>query len=117
MIRRGFWLAVGAAGGIMGYRRVSSLARQVSETFGTRPDRAVPVKKRHWARESIRFVRDVREGMDDYLARHPGRQRPTLGAIGGKTSPGNGNRGNGNPGSARPGNVSTRDDERVKDDR
>ena len=33
MIRRGFWLAVGAAGGIMGYRRVSSLGRQLSATL------------------------------------------------------------------------------------
>jgi hypothetical protein len=33
MIRRGFWLAVGAAGGIMGYRRVTSLGRQLSATL------------------------------------------------------------------------------------
>jgi hypothetical protein len=33
MIRRGFWLLVGAAGGIMGYRRVSSLGRQLSGTL------------------------------------------------------------------------------------
>jgi hypothetical protein len=33
MIRRGFWLAVGAAGGIMGYRRVSSIGRQLSATL------------------------------------------------------------------------------------
>ena len=37
MIRRGFWLLAGAAGGIMGYRRVSSLTRQVSETLGAAP--------------------------------------------------------------------------------
>ena len=62
MIRRGFWLTVGAAGGIMGYRRVAR------------------VTKRAWARETIRFTRDVREGMDQYMARHPGRPGPTLGA-------------------------------------
>lgn len=62
MIRRGFWLAVGATGGIMGYRRVAR------------------VRKRRWARETIRFTRDVREGMDLYMARHPGRIGPTLGA-------------------------------------
>lgn len=62
MIRRGFWLAVGATGGIMGYRRVAR------------------VRKRRWARETIRFTRDVREGMDLYMARHPGRVGPTLGA-------------------------------------
>jgi hypothetical protein len=33
MIRRGFWLLVGATGGIMGYRRVSSLGRQLSGTL------------------------------------------------------------------------------------
>jgi hypothetical protein len=62
MIRRGFWLTVGAVGGIMGYRRVAG------------------VTKRGWARETIRFTRDVREGMDLYIARHPGRPGPTLGA-------------------------------------
>jgi hypothetical protein len=62
MIRRGFWLVLGATGGIMGYRRVARMTRQ------------------GWARETIRFGRDVREGMDLYMARHPGRVRPTLGA-------------------------------------
>jgi hypothetical protein len=33
MIRRGFWLAVGAAGGIMGYRRVTSIGRQLSASL------------------------------------------------------------------------------------
>jgi hypothetical protein len=78
MIRRGFWLLAGAAGGIMGYRRVSSLTRQVSETLGARRDRPAGVR-RHWARETIRFTRDVREGMDVYSARHPRTARPTLG--------------------------------------
>lgn len=102
MIRRGFWLLAGAAGGIMGYRRVSSLTRQVSETLGARRDqpRAVPSNtvpsntapshpvpshlvpshraRRHWAREAIRFTRDVREGMAQYSARHPRPARPTL---------------------------------------
>jgi len=79
VIRRGFWVLVGAAGGIMGYRRAASLSRQVSETLGARPKRPGAVK-RHWARETIRFTRDVRAGMDQYLARHPGRVGPTLGA-------------------------------------
>jgi hypothetical protein len=78
MIRRGFWLAVGAAGGIVGYRRVSSLGRQVSETLGARP-KSPGAKKRHWARESIRFTRDVREGMDVYIDRQRARSAPTLG--------------------------------------
>ena len=87
MIRRGFWLLAGAAGGIMGYRRVSSLTRQVSETLGARSQRQQAAVRRHWAREAIRFTRDVREGMDLYSARHPRASRPTLGPG---TSAGNG---------------------------
>jgi len=64
MIRRGFWVMVGAVGGVMGYRRI------------------VRVTKRAWARETIRFTRDVRDGMDLYTARHQGRSGPTLGASG-----------------------------------
>jgi hypothetical protein len=77
MIRRGFWLAAGAAGGIMGYRRVVSFGRRASGTLGT--SRA-PARKRRWVRETIRFTRDVREGMDLYIARHPRQAGPTLGA-------------------------------------
>jgi hypothetical protein len=78
VIRRGFWVLAGAAGGIMGYRRAAALSRQVSETLGARPKRPGAVK-RHWAREAIRFTRDVREGMDLYLSRHGDTPRPTLG--------------------------------------
>ena len=70
MIRRGFWVLAGAAGGIMGYRRASALSRQVSQALGARPKKPDAVK-RHWTRETIRFTRDVREGMDLYLARPP----------------------------------------------
>jgi hypothetical protein len=73
MIRRGFWVAVGAAGGIMAYRRVASFGRRISGTPGA--DRA-RVTTLGVARETIRFTRDVREGMDDYMARHPGRPAP-----------------------------------------
>jgi len=79
VIRRGFWLAVGAAGGIVGYRRASSLGRQVSETLGARQARPRAVK-RHWARETIRFTRDVREGMDLYSVRQAAKRGPTLGS-------------------------------------
>ncbi len=82
MIRRGFWLFVGAAGGIMGYRRVSSLGRQVSETLGARQARQARPRaaKRQWARETIRFTRDVREGMDLYSVRQAAKRGPTLGS-------------------------------------
>jgi hypothetical protein len=63
MIRRGFWIAVGAVGGIMGYRRVARVTKQA------------------WARETIRFSRDVRDGMDIYRARHQRQPGPTLGAT------------------------------------
>ena len=79
MIRRAFWLAVGAAGGIMGYRRVARLGRRVS---GARGDVA---KRQGWvlgtiraAREARGFSRDVREGMELYSARRPRALAPTL---------------------------------------
>lgn len=59
MIRRLFWLTVGATAGIAGYRRVEALARRMN-----RPALANTV------RETTKFVRDVRTGMDDYSARH-----------------------------------------------
>jgi hypothetical protein len=82
VIRRGFWIVVGATGGIMGYRRAVSVGRQLSQSLGTRPKPpgSVNAVKRHWAREAIRFSRDVREGIDLYLSRHPGSERPNLGA-------------------------------------
>ena len=67
MIRRGFWVTVGAVGGIRAYRRVAAFGRRASGTLGV-------------ARETIRFTRDVRDGMDEYMARHPGQPGPTLGA-------------------------------------
>jgi len=107
MIRRGFWLAVGATGGIMGYRRVSSLGRQLSATLsparpreGAQPSAngqttAGPSRsgqplsgraRRGLVRGTIRFTRDarmfsrdVREGMDLYMVRHRAQGSPTLG--------------------------------------
>jgi len=88
MIRRGFWLAVGATGGIMGYRRAVSFGRRATGAVlarGTTPGTPVrgapaPRTPRRWVRETVRFTRDVREGMDLYMARHPGQVGPTLGA-------------------------------------
>ena len=85
MIRRGFWLAVGAATGIYAYRRVSAVGRRLSASLNpalnpaepggaltqsgklARQGRITAVKA---ARETYRFTRDVREGMDLYSARH-----------------------------------------------
>jgi hypothetical protein len=108
MIRRGFWLVVGATGGIMGYRRVSSLGRQLSGTLSPavpRPaggdalsdqalsDQALSRQalsrqaRRGLVRGTIRLIRDarrfgrdVREGMDLYMVRRTAQGSPTLDA-------------------------------------
>jgi hypothetical protein len=83
VIRRGFWLAVGAAGGIMGYRRAVSAGRALSGRLECGP-RTRKVKRGlvrgtiRVSRDARSFTRDVREGMDLYIARHPGPERPTL---------------------------------------
>jgi hypothetical protein len=72
-MRRTFWITVGAAGGIMGYRRVASLGQRAAKQGVTR--RAI-----RFSRNARSFTRDIREGMDLYIARHPGPETPTLGA-------------------------------------
>ncbi|MDX6333405.1 MAG: hypothetical protein QOG05_745 [Streptosporangiaceae bacterium] len=64
MIRRLFWLILGAALGISGYRRVTAAARAIMP--GPR------------ARELGRFAGDVREGMDIYRQRQLEASRPAL---------------------------------------
>jgi hypothetical protein len=83
VIRRSFWLIVGVVGGIMGYRRVVSAGRAVSGRLESGP-RARKVKRGlirgtiRFSRDTRSFTRDVREGMDLYIARHPGPEGPTL---------------------------------------
>ena len=85
MIRRGFWLTAGAVTGIYSYRRVSAAGRRLSASLnlagsgasaaiGPRLAREAGLGRRgvvRLARETYRFSRDVREGMDLYLARPP----------------------------------------------
>jgi hypothetical protein len=87
MIRRGFWLAVGAAGGIMGYRRAVALSRRVSGSLSGRRETAAGRRapSRSLLRDAVRATRaarsiagDVREGMELYMARRPGSAPPTL---------------------------------------
>jgi hypothetical protein len=79
MIRRAFWLGAGAAAGIMGYRRVSAMGRKVSGRLTGRHALSSTTRGAFGAtRETIRFTRDVREGMDLYIARHNGSAPPTL---------------------------------------
>jgi len=77
MIRRGFWLVLGATLGISGYRRLSRAAKAllphgqlVSQLPGRGP--AAPGRRAagRASGETIAFVRDVRTGMADYLDRH-----------------------------------------------
>ena len=99
MIRRGFWLAAGAVTGIYGYRRVSAAGRRLSaslnpagpaaaltqnarstmstrSTLSARNAQSAQLARQgrrtalRAARETYRFTRDVREGMDLYMARH-----------------------------------------------
>jgi hypothetical protein len=92
MIRRGFWLTAGAVGGIWGYRRVAAVGRRVSASLtpggtlkltDTRAGARSASRRASrgavtLARESYRFTRDVREGMQLYMARHPAPAGSTL---------------------------------------
>jgi hypothetical protein len=101
VIRRGFWLTAGAVTGIMGYRRVCAVGRRVSATLsprttmspratlspGATPGTSLSRGGRPGftrrgavgvARETFRFARDVREGMELYMARHSASAGPTL---------------------------------------
>lgn len=76
MIRRTFWLTVGAAGGVWGYRRVVSAGRTISGRLEGNP-RSAKVKRGllrgtiRFTRDAHSFTRDVREGMELYAARQP----------------------------------------------
>lgn len=70
MIRRLFWVTVGALAGVTGYRRVSRLARAAG--LGGRPGaRSRGRAGAGWAGGAALFARDVREGMELYADRHP----------------------------------------------
>jgi hypothetical protein len=90
VIRRGFWLTAGAVTGIWGYRRVAAAGRRVSAsltpggTLKLADTRTAGGRARRGAialaRETYRFTRDVREGMELYMARHPVPAGSTLSA-------------------------------------
>jgi hypothetical protein len=70
VIRRLFWVSVGALAGVSGYRRVSRLARAAGiggrSGAGRRSRTGLD-----WARGAALFARDVHEGMELYADRHP----------------------------------------------
>ena len=98
MIRRGFWLAVGAVLGVSGYRRASRLARTVLPAgAGQRPGRAgrrarpaavitgrgllaAAASAGRGTAQGVAFARDVREGMAEYLDRQGDQAGRTLGS-------------------------------------
>lgn len=94
MIRRGFWLTAGAVTGIWGYRRVTAVGRRLSASLtpggtlklaDTRAGTRIAGRQARrgavaLARETYRFTRDVREGMELYMVRHPAPAGSTLSA-------------------------------------
>ena len=90
MIRRGFWLAAGAVTGIYGYRRVSALGRRLSASLtpgtsqgagGTSGTSGTPRARAgmlRLTRETYRFTRDVREGIELYWHAHAAPAGSTL---------------------------------------
>ena len=92
MIRRGFWLTAGAVTGIWGYRRVAAAGRRLSASLtpGGSLKLADPSTRARLtsgqarrgavalARETYHFTRDVREGMELYMARHQAPAGSTL---------------------------------------
>jgi hypothetical protein len=103
MIRRGLWLAAGAALGVTGYRRASRLLRPLAGPPGRAaaagrpvvPGRGLLAAAASAGRSTARgvaFARDVRDGMADYLDRQPVRTGRTL----------EGQQDGGQPGAGRP---------------
>jgi hypothetical protein len=113
MIRRGFWLAAGAALGVTGYRRATRLARELgfgvdappaggrtrlrddtrqvrgSDTLTGRPRHRAPARPRGAiasVASAVLFVRDVRQGMAEYWSLHRGELTRTLGSRSDRTA-------------------------------
>jgi hypothetical protein len=103
MIRRGFWLTAGAVTGIYGYRRASAAGRRLSGRLtrggpaspgslavpgspaspGTRGSSGIRRRRTRLGAisltiQAVRFTRDVREGMELYMARHSAPAGSTL---------------------------------------
>jgi hypothetical protein len=74
VIRRLFWMTVGAAAGVTGYRRVSQLAQAVNPGARRRARRG----DRGRYSGIAEFIGDVRDGMDLYVSRRQEPGGPTL---------------------------------------
>jgi hypothetical protein len=93
MIRRAFWLSVGAAAGVSGYRKAARLGRalaparaqEAAPPWPALAPTAPPTTRTRWSgllarglRASAAFALDVRDGMRIYRLSDP-REAPTLG--------------------------------------
>ncbi|HEY2553024.1 MAG TPA: hypothetical protein VGI64_20840 [Streptosporangiaceae bacterium] len=78
MIRRGFWLTLGAALGVTGYRRIGRLAGSLRLTGQHMSGRGSSGRSARRRGTVGQFVRDMRDGMDEYLEQHPRGWSPTL---------------------------------------
>ena len=81
MIRRLFWLTLGAAAGVTGYRRLGRLVRAFRPLPGAGRDGRAPGgagRRPGGYRGLAAFARDVREGMDQYTSQRAGPAGSTL---------------------------------------
>jgi hypothetical protein len=86
MIKRGFWVALGAIVGVTGYRKATRVARAVTgQPAGPRLMRAgrpvpvpLPTRLAIGARGTARLVRDVRADMAEYRAAHEAEYRQAV---------------------------------------
>ena len=74
MIRRLFWMIVGAVAGVTGYRRVSQLAQVMNPSARRRASRG----DRGRYSGIAEFIGDVRDGMELYVNRQQEPGGPTL---------------------------------------
>lgn len=120
MIRRGLWLAAGAALGVTGYRRASRLLRPLAGSPPSRlaasrlpavprrpavPGRGLLAAAAGAGRATVRgiaFARDVGDGMAEYLDRQSVRAGRTLEGQQGAVHPAAGRRNASQPGRAAP---------------
>jgi hypothetical protein len=101
MIRRGFWLVLGATLGVSGYRRASRLAHSIAPASSAAAAgplaRRSPLTSRRILQGAARagrstaegaaFVRDVRDGMAEYLDRQASDAGRTLESQRGRPAP------------------------------
>jgi hypothetical protein len=81
VIRRLFWLTLGAAAGVTGYRRLTRLVRAMQPLPVRGSRRGWPggqYGRRGGYGGTASFLRDVREGMDQYAGRRAGPASPAI---------------------------------------